>query len=71
MPAAIIFFAHPMMCAVEFSREEVSQKGEFWERLQTAGKPGKAALIATARKLLFTLNAVIAMGTDYQLREAA
>ncbi|MCP1615494.1 transposase [Azospirillum lipoferum] len=44
---------------------------EFRARLQTAGKPVKAALIATARKLLVTLNAMIATGTDYEPPEAA
>ncbi|AMB44848.1 transposase [Methylorubrum sp. Q1] len=37
----------------------------FRERLALAGKPTKAALIATARKLLITLNAMLATGTDY------
>lgn len=31
----------------------------------TRDKPTKAALIATARKLLVTLNAMLATGTDY------
>ena len=38
---------------------------DFRERLQRAGKPTKAALTATARKLLVTLNAMLATGTDY------
>jgi transposase len=38
---------------------------EFRQRLQRAGKPTKAALTATARKLLVTLNAMLATGTDY------
>lgn len=37
----------------------------FRERLSLAGKPTKAALIATARKLLVTLNAMLATGTDF------
>lgn len=37
----------------------------FRQRLQLAGKPTKAALTATARKLLVTLNAMLATGTDY------
>ena len=44
---------------------------DFRARLQSAGKPVKVALIATARKLLVTLNAMIATGTDYQPPEAA
>lgn len=38
---------------------------ECRQRLELAGKPTKAALTATARKLLFTLNAMLATGTDY------
>ena len=38
---------------------------EFRARLQGAGKPVKAALVATARKLLVTLNAMLATSTDY------
>jgi transposase len=36
----------------------------FRERLQAAGKSVKAAIIATARKLVVTLNAMLASGTD-------
>jgi transposase len=39
--------------------------GAFRERMQKAGKPVKAALVATARKLLCTLNAMMAAGVDY------
>jgi transposase len=35
-------------------------------RLEAAGKPVKAAITATARKLLTVLNAVLASHTDYQ-----
>ena len=38
----------------------------FRERLQAAGKSMKAAIIATARKLLVTLNAMLASGADYR-----
>jgi len=38
----------------------------FRERLQTAGKSVKAAIIATARKLVITLNAMLASRTDYR-----
>jgi transposase len=38
----------------------------FRERLQAAGKSVKAAIIATARKLVVTLNAMLATGTDYR-----
>jgi transposase len=37
----------------------------FRHRLQERGKPVKAAITATARKLLVTLNAMIATKTDY------
>ena len=40
--------------------------GAFRRRLQDAGKPAKAALVATARKLLVTLNAMMAAGADYR-----
>ncbi|TNC06809.1 IS110 family transposase [Methylobacterium terricola] len=43
---------------------------DFRQRLQLAGKPTKAALTATARKLLVTLNAMLANGTDYTLAAA-
>ena len=38
----------------------------FRRRLQDDGKPAKAAITATARKLLATLNAMIANGADYR-----
>ena len=37
----------------------------FRSRLEAAGKPVKAALTATARKLLITLNAMLANQSDY------
>lgn len=45
--------------------------GAFRRRLQGAGKPAKAALVATARKLLIALNAMLAAGTDFRRHEAA
>ena len=38
----------------------------FRTRLEAAGKPVKAAITATARKLLTVLNAMLASQTDYQ-----
>ena len=38
----------------------------FREYLQAAEKSVKAAIIATARKLVVTLNAMLASGTDYR-----
>jgi hypothetical protein len=43
----------------------------FRQRRQAAGKCFKAAIIATARKLLTNLNAVIADNRDYELRSPA
>ena len=40
-------------------------------RLQGTGKPAKAALVATARKLLVTLNAMLAANTDYRRNSPA
>lgn len=42
----------------------------FRERLQAAGKSVKAAIIATARKLLVTLNAMLASDTDFRSVQA-
>jgi transposase len=42
-----------------------SSFGAFRSRLENAGKRPKAAIIATARKLLVTLNAMVATGTRY------
>jgi transposase len=42
----------------------------FRDRLQAAGKSAKAAIIATARKLLVTLNAMLAAGSDYRAKPA-
>jgi transposase len=53
------------LAALQASRRCAAFK-DFRDRLQAAGKPVKAALIATARKLLVTLNAMIASGTDYR-----
>ena len=38
----------------------------FYRRLRTAGKPAKLALIAVARKLLTTLNAMIRDRNTYR-----
>lgn len=38
---------------------------DFRDRLAAAGEPVKAAIVATARKLLVTLNAMPATGTDF------
>lgn len=58
------------LAALQASRRCATFKA-FRERLQTAGKPAKAALTATARKLLVTLNAMLAANTDYRKSVAA
>lgn len=57
------------LAALQASRRSAAFK-EFRQRLAGAGKPVKAALTATARKLLVTLNAMLATGTDYQPKDA-
>lgn len=47
------------------SRRDAAFK-DFRLRLEAAGKPVKAAITATARKLLTVLNAMLAAGTDYR-----
>jgi transposase len=56
------------IAALHASRRSVAFKA-FRSRLETAGKPVKAAITATARKLLGVLNAMLAKGADY--RDAA
>ena len=52
------------LAALQASRRSAVFR-EFRDRLRLAGKPTKAALIATARKLLVTLNAMVATSADY------
>ncbi len=52
------------LAALQASRRSAVFR-EFRDRLRLAGKPTKAALIATARKLLVTLNAMVANSADY------
>ena len=54
------------LAALQASRRS-PQFIHFRDRLQAAGKSVKAAIIATARKLVVTLNAMLASGTDYRL----
>lgn len=56
------------LAALQASRRSATFR-DFRQRLQLAGKPTKTALIATARKLLVTLNAMLAAGTDYHAME--
>ena len=57
------------LAALQASRHSAIFR-EFRARLQAAGKSVKATLTATARKLLVTLNAMVASGTDYRLDAA-
>ena len=52
------------LAALQASRRS-PQFIHFRERLQAAGKSVKTAIIATARKLVVVLNAMLASGTDY------
>jgi transposase len=52
------------MAALVASRRN-PQLTPFYERLVEGGKPKKVALVAVMRKLLITLNAVIARGTPW------
>lgn len=42
----------------------------FYERLRARGKPHKVALVATMRKLLTVLNAMLTTGTDWTAKTA-
>lgn len=53
------------LAALQASRRS-PQFIHFRKRLQAAGKSVKTAIIATARKLVVTLNAMLASGTDYR-----
>jgi transposase len=46
------------------------QLAPFYERLVEGGKPKKVALVAVMRKLLITLNAVVARGTPWIPQQA-
>ncbi len=39
--------------------------GDFYRRLQAAGKPGKVALVACMRKILIILNAMVRDGKPW------
>ena len=43
----------------------------FRRKLQEAGQPAKVAIVATARKLLTVLNAMLATGADYRAASVA
>ena len=52
------------LAGLHASRASTNFRG-FRKRLEAAGKRPKAAIIATARKLLITLNAMVASGQKY------
>lgn len=58
------------LAALQASRRSATFR-DFRQRLQLAGKPTKTALIAIARKLLVTLNAMLAAGADYHATHTA
>lgn len=53
------------MAAVTAARSQ-SHLGQFNQRLRDAGKPAKLALIATARKILTVLNAILRTQTPFR-----
>jgi transposase len=57
------------MAALVASRRN-PQLAPFYERLVDSGKPKKVALVAVMRKLLVTLNAIIARGTPWLPQKA-
>lgn len=54
------------LAALSIARSGKSQLAQIGARLQNAGKPRKVALIAIARKLIVTLNAMIKNETPFQ-----
>lgn len=52
------------MASVSLIRSKTAMAA-FYDRLRAAGKPPKVALIATARKLLVTLNAILRTPIPY------
>ncbi|MGK7871622.1 transposase, partial [Falsiroseomonas sp. E2-1-a20] len=57
------------LAALQASRRSTSFS-RFRGRLQDAGKSVKASIIATARKLLVTLNAMLAASSGYRAETA-
>jgi transposase len=58
------------LAALQASRRRALFK-DFRHRLQAGGKPVKAAVVATARKLLGVLNAMLASGADFRQPQTA
>lgn len=56
----------PTLVAIQHNRDI----REFYERLRETGKSGKVAVTACMRKLLITLNAVVARGTKWTPKNA-
>lgn len=54
------------LAALTIARSDTGPLAQTYRRLRTAGKPAKLALIAVARKLLVTLNAMVKNDTPYQ-----
>lgn len=53
------------LAALSIARSNTGPLAQAYRRMRTAGKPAKLALIALARKLLVTLNAMIKNDTAY------
>jgi transposase len=54
------------MAALAAARSTATPFGQAYRRLRAAGKPAKLALVAIARKLLVTLNAIVRDQKAYQ-----
>ena len=54
------------MACISVTRMKRGPLKAFYQRLRENGKPPKVAIIATMRKLLVTLNAMVAKNTDWR-----
>lgn len=55
------------MACISVTRMKRGPLKAFYQRLRENGKPPKVAIIATMRKLLVTLNAMVAKNTDWRV----
>lgn len=58
---------HLYLAALTIARSKKGHLAQTCQRLRDAGKPAKVALIATVRKLIITLNAMLKSGETYRL----
>ena len=54
------------MACISVTRMKRGPLKAFYQRLRENGKPPKVAIIATMRKLLVALNAMVAKNTDWR-----